>query len=197
MPTAIDIASNALLLVGDNPISAFDSTEGGQGALVASALYPETYKSVLAEHPWSFALKEQRLNKLSQTPDPETHFKFAYQIPTDNVRILAILPHSDYAIVGQHLYSNQNDLLARYTYEPEEVQLPPHFVKALEYKLAADFAIAITENASKNELYERKYRAALAQARHIDSSTHPPMPIIDKPFSDARFSGFRPGVGMT
>ena len=62
MPSSIDIASNALLLIGDNPISSFD--DPGAGAKVAANLYPETKKRMLSEHPWSFALKQQRLNTL-------------------------------------------------------------------------------------------------------------------------------------
>ena len=61
MPSNIDIASNALILIGDNPINSFD--EPGAGAQAAAALYPETKKRLLSEHPWGFALKQQRLNK--------------------------------------------------------------------------------------------------------------------------------------
>ena len=75
MASDIDMSSNALLLIGDNAISSF--TEPGFGAKVASNLYPDTYAAILASHPWSFALKEQELNKLAQEPDDLTNFQFA------------------------------------------------------------------------------------------------------------------------
>jgi len=155
MASDIDMSSNALLLVGDSPISSF--TEPGAGAQAAANLYPDTYKRVLSEHPWTFALKEQRLNKLSQTPDTFTNYQFAYQIPNDLIRLWAILPQSDYTIVNNILYSNTGSgLLARYVYAVDEVNLPPHVVKAIEYKLASDFAVSVTEDLSKAAYYEEK-----------------------------------------
>lgn len=193
MASDIDMASNALLLIGDNPISSF--TEPGAGARAAANLYPDTYRRVLAEHPWTFALKEQQLNKLSQTPDPLTNYQFAYQIPNDLIRLWAIFPNSNYTIVNDILYSNVGEgLLARYVYAVDEVNIPPHVVKAIEYKLAADFAISVTESTSKSEFYEAKYLNMVAQARGIDSQGQPPLPIQDQPFTDVRFSGGFTGV---
>ena len=77
MASDIDIASNALILIGDNPISSF--TEPGAGATAAANLYPVTYEQLLSEHPWTFALKEQKLNQLSQQPDALTNWRYAYQ----------------------------------------------------------------------------------------------------------------------
>lgn len=188
MPSSIDMVSNALLLIGDEPISSF--TEPGAGAQAAANLYPDTYRAVLSEHPWGFALKEQKLNKLSQQPDELTNYQYAYQLPTDLIRLWAIFPHSNYAIVNGLLYSNQNELLARYVYEADETALPPHVSKAIEYKLAADFSISVTEDENKHQLFERKYRDMIAMARSIDSQQHPQVPIIDSPFVDVRRSGF-------
>ena len=187
MASDIDIASNALILIGDNPISSF--TEPGAGATAAANLYPDTYKQLLSEHPWTFALKEQKLNQLSQQPDPLTNWKYAYQNPTDLIRYWAVMPHSNYAMVGNLTYSNQNELLARYVYKVAESQLPPHFQKALEYKLAADFALLVTEDVNKSQVFEQKYRATIALARSVDSQSHPQQPIIDQPFTDVRRSG--------
>jgi hypothetical protein len=187
MASDIDIASNALILIGDNPISSF--TEPGAGATAAANLYSDTYKQLLSEHPWTFALKEQKLSRLSQQPDALTNWKYAFQNPTDLIRYWAIFPHSNYAMVGSLTYSNQTELLARYVYKVAESQLPPHFQKALEYKLAADFALLVTEDVNKSQVFEQKYRVAIAQARSIDSQSHPQQPIIDQPFTDVRRSG--------
>jgi hypothetical protein len=189
MATKIDIASNALLLIGDVPISAF--TEPGAGAQVAANIYEDTYASVLASHPWSFAFKEQRLSRLTQVPDQETNYSYAHQVPVDLIRLWAILPHSDYVIVGGLLYSNQPDLLARYIYRVMEQDLPAQVIKAVEYKLAADFAIAITEDEKKNALYEQKFLRQLAMARSIDSQGRPQESVIDSPFVDVRGTGGR------
>lgn len=187
MATDIGMSSNALILIGDNPISSF--TEPGFGATAAANLYQNTYESVIAEHPWTFALKEQKLSKLSQIPDPETNYSKAFQIPVDVVRIWAVFPHSNYTIVGSILYSNQNELLMRYNHKPAEAALPPHFVKALEYRLAADFSVSVTEDLAKHQLFEQKYLRAISMARSIDSQNKPPVAIIDSPFVAARLNG--------
>ncbi len=188
MASDIDIASNALLLIGDNPISSF--TESGAGAKAAANLYASTYEQYLSEHPWSFAFKEQKLNQLSQTPDDLTNFNFAYQKPTDLIRLWALFPHSNYVPVGNLFYSNQNELLARYIFKVDEVNLPPHFVKALEYKLAADFAISVTEDRGKAEYYAALAQQFIAKAKNVDSQGRPQEPIISSPFTDVRRSGF-------
>lgn len=187
MPSSIDIASNALLLIGDNPISSFD--DPGAGAQAAANLYPETKKRLLSAHPWSFATKQQRLNRLSQVPDDLTGFNNAFQLPTDLIRIWNIQQHSDYILVGNLLYSNQTEILATYIFDVDEVNLQPHFVKHLEYALAADFAISVTEDLNKAQYYEQKSIVAGSQAMAIDAQNRPQSGIIDSPLIDARGSG--------
>ena len=190
MPSSIDIASNALLLIGDNPISSFE--DAGAGAQVAANIYPETKKRLLSEHPWSFALKQQRLNKLSQKPDVMTGYNNAFQLPTDLIRIWNIQSHSNYILIGNLLYSTETQLLATYIYNVDEVNLPPHFVKSLEYSLASDFAIAVTEDNAMAGLFEQKAINAKSQAMAIDSQGRPQQSIIDSPLIDAH-SGNRGG----
>jgi len=189
MATDIDIASNALLLIGDEPISSF--TEAGAGATAAANLYAQTYIKLLSEHPWTFALKEQELSKLSQAPDPLTNYSTAYQIPSDLIRLWQIMPHSSYSMVGTLLYSNQNKLIARYVFKPEESVLPPHFIEALQYKLAADFSISVTEDRNKAEYYSRLAQLSLSKAKNVDSQGKPQVAIVDSPFTDVRNGGLR------
>jgi hypothetical protein len=185
MATDIEMCSNALILLGDNPISSF--SEAGFGATAANNLYTSTYEDMLSSHPWGFALKEQKLNQLAQTPDPETGYTYAYQLPTDLLRIWKLMDHSDYVIIGDILYSNLNSILLRYVYKVEESQLPAYFVKAMEYQLASEFAVFISEDSGTAGLYEMKARDKLAQAQTIDSQNRPQQGIIDSPFADVRF----------
>jgi hypothetical protein len=189
MASNIDIASNALLLVGDEPISSF--TEPGAGAKVAANLYQATKEMVLSYHPWSFALKEQALSRLAAAPDARTNFKYAFQMPTDSIRIWEVMRHSYYEVVGSLIYSNEESLFARYVYDVPESLIPAPVVKALEYQLASEFAISVTEDENKAQLYERKARDQLAKASNIDSQSHPQKQIVDSPFVAARFGGGR------
>jgi len=184
MASDIDIASNALLLIGDEPISSF--TEPGAGATAMANLYAETYKELLSEHPWTFAFKEQVLSQLSQSPDELTNFSYAYQLPTDYIRVWNLMPHSNYTIVGDKIYSNETRYLLRYIYKVAESQLPAHFVKAMEYKLASEAAVSVTEDIQKAGYYEAKYDKQLARAKNIDSQGRPSVAIVSSPFVDVR-----------
>lgn len=184
MSTDIDMASNALILLGDNPISSF--TEAGFGATAAANLYNETYRDLLATHPWSFAFKEQYLNQLTSTPENVTGYTYAYQLPTDLIRIWETMENADYVIVGDKLYSNMNKILLRYVYQVDETSLPPHFVKTMEYKLAAEFAPFIGEQVQLANFYEQKYMMQLGKAMAIDSSSRPQVGIVDSPIVDVR-----------
>lgn len=187
MASNIDISSNALVLIGDEPINSF--SDAGAGAQVAANLYPDTKKRMLSEHPWSFALKQQKLNRLSQRPDILTGYSYAYQIPPDLIRLWNVQTWSDYIIIGELIYSNQTELLATYVYDVEEVLMPPHFVKALEYSLASDFAIAITEDNNLATLMETKAINAKNQAMGIDSQNRPQQAIQDSPLIGVRYGG--------
>ena len=187
MATDIDIASNALVLVGDEPINSFN--DEGAGATAARNLYPSTKRMLLAHHPWSFALKEQNLNQTSQQPDQLTDFRYAYQIPPDTIKIWRVMPQSWYVIVGQFLYSNSNELLMRYTHDVDESLYPDYYQKTLEHLLAREFAQLVTENTSKSQYFAQTYKDNLASAMATDSQNAPEQPIIDSPFVDVRYSG--------
>lgn len=167
MASDIDIASNALILIGDDPISSLSED------VAAANLYATTYEYFLSEHPWSFALKEQYLSRLTAAPDRETGYSYAYQMPTDLIRLWAVMPVVDYRIVGGLLYSNTSKLLARYVYKVAESSLPAHAVKCVEYKLAAEFSISVAEDEQKAALFDRKYIDILGQAMAKDSQQHP------------------------
>ena len=184
MASDIDICSNALLLIGEEVRASFSATS--HGATVAANLYPETYKALLAEHPWSFATKEQQLSRLTATPDDEFGYDYAFQMPSDCLRVWYVAPMNNHLIVDNLIYSNETSLFMRYLYQVPESRLPAHFVKALEYKLASEFSVSITEDFQKAGYYEQKYMMALSKAKSIDSQQYPNISIQHMPFIQVR-----------
>lgn len=180
MSSDIDIASNALVLIGDDPISALSES------VAASNLYPNTYEYVLSLHPWTFAMREQYLSRLSALPDRETGYRYAFQKPADMIRLWATLPTKDYRMVGEFVYANSTTFFARYVYKALEATLPVHFVKCVEYKLAAEFSISVAEDDRKMQLYEAKFEKALGDAMTIDSQQHPYPRIRGNPIRRGR-----------
>ena len=192
MASDIDIASNALQKIGAGSISSFD--EPGAGAAVAKALYEPLLIALLTDTYWRFAMKKQSLNQLSQTPLNE--FKFAYQIPTDNLKIERIYPRIFYKIYRDLIYTDASSIEIDYAFRPDTTSLPSYFVLAFTYKLASEFALGVTDKADKNALYEGKHDKALAKAFSADAMQHPQTPIVDSPFTDVRNGGISWGFGF-
>lgn len=92
----VQLSSNALILLGDSPISSF--TEEGAGAVTASNLYESSYLSILSSHRWNFATKKATLAKLTALPKNE--YKYQFQMPTDMVLLITTYPTSRYRILG-------------------------------------------------------------------------------------------------
>jgi len=185
MASDIDIASNALQMIGAGSINSFD--EPGAGAAVAKALYEPLLEAMLTETYWRFAIKKQKLNLLSQSPLNE--WKYAYQLPTDNLKVERVYNVKRYQVFRDLIYTDILDIDIDYVYRVETSLLPAYFVHALTYKLASEFALSVTDNNTKNQTYEAKYREAMGKAFAADAQQHPQIPIVDSPFTDVRNGG--------
>lgn len=183
MASKVDIVSNALILIGHPAISSFDADQGA-GATVGAALFDSTLQYMLSTTYWRFSVKQQQLSRLSA--QPLKNWEYAHQIPTDAITIHRVTPRTRYQIFEDKIYSDQQDLWADYTFQVEAESLPLYFVQAMQYKLASDFAISITNDTQKNQLYEQKYLNELGIAMAADAKSHPPEPIQDQPFTDVR-----------
>jgi len=182
--TAIDLASNAMLLIGEETIASF--TDDSTAALVAANLYGPTFEALLTQHPWRFASSKATLSRLTATP--VNQWDYAYQLPSD----FLVAQHVDagnnnYQIYGSKLYSDKTSIVLDYTYKPDESLLPAYFAEVLEFKLASVFAIPITESATKGEYYAALANNALTRARTIDSQATPTItPSEGSPLINAR-----------
>lgn len=178
----ISLVSNALILLGDSPISSF--TDPGAGALAGANLYESSYLSMLASHRWNFATKKVKLSRLSAAPINE--YKYQFQLPTDYVTIITTYPVSIYRILEDKLYSNSQVVEIDYIYRINEDKFPSYFIKPFEYYLARDLCIAVTEDLSKYDLMHRAYEIEARKARYADSQSAPQVPIQDDPYIRVR-----------
>lgn len=178
MAQKIDLISDAMILIGANPISSIN--EGTEG-VVAEALYEDTYKGLLSLHSWRFATKKALLNRLTDAPLNE--FSYQYQLPSDIITVVKTYDNSDYEIYEDKLYSNNTSVQIDYRYRVDETNLPSYFVMTLKFLLAAQFAIPITDNSQRAQTYEGLYERQLARAKNIDSSSRPQDAIADSPLT--------------
>lgn len=178
----LDIINSALNLIGANEISSLD--EGSREANVAGVMYDDIYESELAAHPWGFAKAKVLLAQLTSTPLNE--WEYAYQLPTDLIRLLNTNSTQDYEILEDKLYSNENTVEIEYITRIDESKLPKWFKVSVMYRLASDMCVAITSNRTLAESLDAAYQVRTKNARFINDDQQPAETWVDSPFIDVR-----------
>ena len=179
----INICSNALILLGDRPISSFN--DPGAGAEVASNLYESSYINILSMHRWRFATKKVQLSRSSEVPLNE--WQYQYQLPTDIVAVITTYPNTNYEIYGDKLYANDGSISIDYVYRMDESQLPLWFTKTMEFYLAMQFAIPVTGNSTRLGEMQQLFTQQIRSAKNIDSTIRPNAGVFDSPFTSIRW----------
>jgi hypothetical protein len=189
--SGIDISSRALILIGADPITSFesDSTE----ALVASNLYEDTVRAALCASRWRFATNQATLNKLSAVPTGR--FDAAYQLPSDLLMAHAATVSDNllqYNIYGDKLYANNttssDNVILDYTFRANEQNFPSYFTLAVEYALAGSFAVGIARDEQLAALMERKAAQLMGQAKTLDSQQQTTRKLVTSRFVTERRS---------
>lgn len=155
----VSIASRALVLLGEDPISSFDDNSNAQ---TAGELYPSTRAAVLTCYTWACTKKKAQLNRL--TAAPESQWTYAFQLPPGFLRITAAYPSAavgvapivDYEIFGDKLLTNAADVWLDYQGLVDESAWPPYLRKLMEYAFASEMAMPVTDQVGKADYWERK-----------------------------------------
>ena len=184
--SALVLCSRALLKLGAQTIASLE--EGTAEAEVAANLYAGTRDALLSLHPWGFATGQMSLNRLDAAPVAD--FAHAYQLPADLLRVISAGQGrgrgARYRIHEGRLHSDAPALTLTYIFRPAEAAFPPFFASALVTRLAAEFCVPLTENASRAEMLTRLAESELRQARLVDSQQRTAAAIEDFPLLTAR-----------
>ncbi len=185
MSSKINLVSNALILIGDLPLT---SLVGNTRAhTVANNLYEGIVENELTKYRWGFARKKAQLSRINETP-VGTEYTDMYQLPADLMTLIKLNPGINYQILSDRVYCNySSDLYCDYIYNAPESEWPAYFSKMIEYRLAMDFAPAVRNSASSMQMMAQQYENASRMARYTDSQQHPITPIQDRPFINVRF----------
>jgi hypothetical protein len=185
MASKIQLISNALILIGDLPITSLVGNTRAQ--TVANNLYDNIVHNELTKYRWGFARKKAQLSKINETP-VGIEYSTMYQLPSDLLVFIKINPSINYQILGDRVYCNtESNLYCDYIYTVSESVWPAYFSKMVEYALAKDFAMSIRDSASTKQLMNEEYINASNMARYTDSQQHPITPLASRPFVDVRF----------
>ena len=190
MSSAIDIASAALVKLGDKPIASFD--EGTVTATTVSTLYPVTRDTLLSCKDWRFAIRSERLARVAST-DP-VDYACQYQLPDDYIRAISA-GLSDYTtskglaydIRCNRLFTNGDGIYLKYIARVDEAFMPAWFVTALIDRLAADLCMAISDDSRRFNLLRQDALHSLGEARRLDGQQRTPLAIRNDALIKVRF----------
>lgn len=183
----IALCSRALIRIGAAPITSFN--DGTAESEIAGALFAPVRDSLLSAYGWSFATGQAELVKLV-TP-PVADYGNAFALPTDYLRALSAGSGGrgrglNYRIARGVLHANAEEVMLTYIFRPQEEEFPPYFDSVLISRLAAEFAIPVTENTSRAESMFKLAEMEFGRARQIDAQQDSPGRIEDFSLIDAR-----------
>ena len=186
MATEVSICSNALVLLGDQPISAF--SEDKASALAASNLWPGTRNAMLRAHPWNCCVKRVVLS-----PDataPAFGYSYAFTRPSDWIRTLAVGRDGeevDYKTEGGKFLCDESTLYLRYIFRnTDPATWDELLVEAMTLAMAAKLAYPITKSTSLADEMNAQLRDFMKTARAVDGQDDPPDTVGDFPLLAAR-----------
>ena len=187
MLTDIGLCSRALIKIGARPITSF--ADGSAESEIAALLYAPARDAALSSYAWSFACKQTRLIKLSETPVAD--YAYTYQLPNDFLRALSAGTGSrgrgvNFRIMGDTLQTNADDVVLTYIFRVAEENCPAYFDAAVIARLSAEFCIPLTENTSRADVIIRAAEQEFARARQLDAQQDTPNRLEDFSLINAR-----------
>ena len=169
MASFVEITSNALRLLGDDPITSL--SDDSERARLVNALYEEVRDEVTRAAMWNCAKDRQVLASLATTP--AFGWSFYHQLPSTCLRVVDVLSGDirvEHEIEGRKLMTDEssvNLIFLKKITDPNDMD--SLFIGVYTAKLAAELAEPITGSRTLAEqmwtLYDRKVR----EARTIDS----------------------------
>lgn len=199
--TSLSICSDALIILGAQPISSF--TEGSDAAQACDRLYPDLRDSLLSRYPWSWSYKKVQLARLATSP--VTEWNYAYQLPGDIISgVRALFNTADtfgmplrygWELYGDQVYTNEEKVYIDYQATVSESKMPYYFVHLLRTAMAGELGMIITDQISKADYYrslafgtpgENGRGGLFREAMNIDSRGQPSHVIEDYSLIDVR-----------
>lgn len=187
MTSAVQICSNALLMLGDKTVASFN--EEPARVTVVSNLWPLVRLSVLRAHPWNSACKRVVLSADTAAP---AFGPWAYQftVPGDFVRVNSVGldgQEDPYILEGRKLLMDTATCYLRYVFDQDDPsQWDSLLVDVMTYAVAARAAYAITGSTSLAAEMASQFQQMLKTAKTIDGQENPPETLGNMRFQQVR-----------
>lgn len=173
MATEIGICNSALSKIGvTKAISSL--TEGSKTANACNEQYAKLRDDLLRAHLWNFATARAELQ--ASTTAPASEYDFAYQLPSDWIRTVAVHDNDagegavEYRIEGRQILANALRAWLKYVKrvaDPNE--MPADFREALALMLAAELAAPIANSNTLKTTLAAEFQRKLRKAKSTDA----------------------------
>ena len=149
MSSKVDLANEALLLLGANTITSF--TDNDSNAVLVNRFWPSERDSVLRSHRWNCAVTTANLASLADTPIIDWEYKFT--LPTDPycLRVLDVRTVTgdiklDHEVQGRELLTEESTVDITYIQRLEDTSLyDPLLYQALVFRMAWKLSFPIMQ----------------------------------------------------
>ncbi len=163
----IEIINLALGRLGANDITSLE--DGTTEQKLAVNAWDIARRECLRAHPWNFAIADRELSKISDYLSFE--FKYAYQLPSNCLRLLQVYGDPFYKRQGRRILLNEEVCKIKYVADViDTTTWDASFTDLVAQRLTAELAFALTKSQSTSDsnfaIYERKLRTA----KFIDST---------------------------
>lgn len=166
--TDVSICSNALLMLGAQPIN--DLTDDNDRARLASNLYESVRNSILRGFPWNCCIKRVALDP--DTDTPAFDWTYQYTLPGDFVKALSVGElgaEKEFRIEGRKLLCDDTPLYLRYVFRNDNPgSWDDGLVHVVTMAMAAAMAYGITQSAALQDSLWQKSELALKRAKSVD-----------------------------
>ena len=164
--SVVDLINNSLSLVGADFITSID--QNTRAAVVSKQVYPGVRDATLRAFTWNCAEKAVILAPLA-TP-PAFVWAYAFQMPSDCLRIIQIEGEPEYKVQGRTILVNQDAIQLTYVFRQEDVtQYDALLSSCMEARLAAELAFSLLESKSLRDDMWGLYTIKLKEAKGVDS----------------------------
>jgi hypothetical protein len=174
----VEVSNRALIALGQSKIQALD--EGTQAANYCHLFLEEAVNHVASYHPWRAT--RTRLELARDATTPVSGYDYRYVLPVDFLSISRdelgpmVGTENDnrgilWEIEGSYILTDAETIWIVYHRTPETpVGLPPAFVRAITYDLAARLCTILTSSTGLSTKIEGNLAQALRDAVAADSS---------------------------
>ena len=192
MSSQVDVFNLALTKLGqDRAISVDDDAEAVR---VLRSLWDITRDTVLARHPWRFALKRASLP--ADAAQPLYGWERQFELPEEALRLVQVgdadawytSELTVFQLEGAMVMTDEAaPLRVRYVRRVTNVgDWPPLFCRAVAMQLAADACEKLVQSLSKQSGAVAEYERAVTEARQQNAIERPPAPAQHSRWLESR-----------